>query len=114
MDEWPNCPEIISMENPARFKTVENECLAKIVVGTLSSFKTPAIHFMYLLIVFGKSTSIAKGINSSRLKVLGGKYLVDPGRPDNAEIRYFNAGDKEQAENSRIHAVEIPRSKLYT
>lgn len=51
IDVWPNCSDIISIGTPALFKIVENECLAKFVVGTLSSLRSSAIRLMYLFIV---------------------------------------------------------------
>jgi hypothetical protein len=37
-------------------------------------------------------------LNTAGFKVMNARYIEDRGRPDNPEIRYFNDGDKEQAE----------------
>jgi len=41
---------------------------------------------------------LSKQLNVAGYKVLGSKYIVDNGRPDNTEVRYFNIEDQAQAE----------------
>jgi hypothetical protein len=41
---------------------------------------------------------LKKEVIAAGFAVIGAKYLVDPGRPDQPEVRYFNATDKAQAE----------------
>lgn len=53
-------------------------------------------------------TDLSTQLNAAGFKVMGSKNIIDVGRPDNTEIRYFNQEDHQQAEK----IAEFLRFKL--
>ena len=84
-------------------------------VESRPSIGPPIIENARIYLLSGKKDSasdfaaLQKDLIAAGFSVLGAKSnLVDPGRPDQPEIRYFNAADKSQAEK----IAEYVRSKF--
>jgi hypothetical protein len=68
------------------------------------SLESPIIDNARIYLLSGKQDnataleSLKKEVIAAGFAVIGAKHHIDPGRPDQPEVRYFNATDKVQAE----------------
>ncbi|MEO8414334.1 MAG: hypothetical protein ABI472_11775 [Ginsengibacter sp.] len=96
----------------ARVKTV-----ARYINDVMSYARITETRIYLLTGNIGKTGSLQdlqKELILAGYKVLGGKYLVDPGRPDQGEIRYFNSGDREQAKKIAMFMQTKYPGQIYT
>ena len=73
-------------------------------IPQVKSVPTPVVQNARIYLLSGKKDSVQnfdslrKDLVAGGFNVIGAKNLDDPGRPNEAEIRYFNGGDNEQAQ----------------
>ncbi|WP_345951132.1 MULTISPECIES: hypothetical protein [unclassified Mucilaginibacter] len=81
-------PETIPQIKPAAAQSLEPPIINNARLYLLTGSKNKAIAF----------TDLNSKLTSAGFKVMGAKNIIDVGRPDAPEVRYFNMSDQQQAE----------------
>jgi hypothetical protein len=93
-----------SVSNYILEKQKDPETIPQVKAAASQTLEAPIISNARIYILAGNASKTSAfndlklQLNSAGFKIMNARTIVDPGRPNNPEIRYFNPEDEQQAE----------------